>query len=636
MFLVNHSQNFYPLKCLSQKYRLEQLQRENSKIDRTNKPITSFFGGDQSPSRPPSDESKENDTPTKKADPKKSKHNITWYDKAKDEDLDVMYCRLCQKHNTKERYACKRLDNVNDHEQGEQHSQAITSAIKCLNFLLQHNIPYTDIFKHLSVGSNAKYTSHRMVDKFIDTMAEHVEDAVYTNIKSSPAYFIMADEPTDVSNRKPIDFSAKYIDVVTGELQTEFVKDVELPDGKAETIYDAAKDVIQTKLSLHNLVAFGSDGCNTMIGSKSGVATRLKDLKSNIININCHNHRLALAAKNSFEVIPLFRDIDDTPTHVFKHYHYSAVRTKSLEKIQKLLNDAEETKTIKNAVHTRWLSHLNAVTSLRDTYESVLVDLENATASGTDNRYRQATIRVVHVLCDVLKPVSQLALTFERNDVERSTIHPQLQSTLMTLGRLKEKEGVNTTKSSELIKKINVTWTPNELESVHTAEKKFIDGLVSNITTRLQNTEVIDKFTIFRKNIPNEVNNGFYGNVEIMYLAKHLKLDTSIAVNRMDLLTGPTATTKGLLKMEKTLGNIYSNILKISSAAAAVLPLSTAEVERMFSQVKRTITVLQNRTKVEKMNKFLILTQNNKYIDFQVITDKWMLKGNRRLIATKK
>jgi hypothetical protein len=87
--------------------------------------------------------------------------------------------------------------------------------------------------------------------------------------------------------------------------------------------------------------------------------------------------------------------------------------------------------------------------------------------------------------------------------------------------------------------------------------------------------------------------------------------------------------------MEKTLGNIYSNILKISSAAA-VLPLSTAEVERMFSQVKRTITVLRNRTKVEKMNKLLMITQNNKYIDFQVITDKWMLKGNRRLIATKK
>jgi len=370
--------------------------------------------------RPPSDESKENDTPTKKADPKKSKHNTTGYDKAwennrpwlycsKDEDLDVMYCRLCQKHNTKglngsskwnkEGYACKRLDKVKDHEQGEQHRQAleletrqqlgienainqesitdkdakaITSAIKCLNFLLQHNIPYTDIFKafidfathelhapdlqYLSVGSNAKYTSHRMVDEFIDTMAEHVEDAVYTNIKSSPAYSIMADESTDVSNRKHLVFSAKYIDVVTGELQTEFVKDVELPDGKAETIYDATKDVIQTKLSLDNLVAFGSDGCNTMIGSKSGVATRLKELKPNIINIHCHNHRLALAAKNSFEDIPLFRDVDDTLTHVFKYYHYLAVRTKSLEKIQKLLNDAEETKTIKNDVHTRWLS----------------------------------------------------------------------------------------------------------------------------------------------------------------------------------------------------------------------------------------------------------------------------------------
>ncbi|KAL3847978.1 hypothetical protein ACJMK2_018865 [Sinanodonta woodiana] len=484
-----------------QKRRLEQLQRENK-----------------------------NDTPTKKADPKKSKHNTTGYDIAwennrlwlycsKYEDIDVMYCRLCQEHNTKEGYACQRLDKVKHQEQGEQHRQALeletrqqlginnainqeyitkmrrplllaSNIFKVFIDFATHELHAPDL-QHLSVGSNAKYTSHHTVDEFIDTMAEHVEDAVYTNIKSSPAYSIMADESTDVSNRKHLVFSAKYIDV---------------------SIYDATKDVIQTKLSLDNLVAFGSDGCNTMIGSKS--------------------------AKHIFENIPLFRDVDDTLTHVLKYYHYSAVRTKSLRKIQKLLNDAEETKTIKNAVHTRWLSNLNAVTSLRDTYESVLVDLENATASGTDKRYRQtvqtsgrdkvrigsgpsassllkkklknaATIRVVHFLCDALKPVSQLALTFERNDVELSTIHPQLQSTLMSHGRLKEKEGVNTTKSSALIKKINVTWKPNELESVHTAEKKFINGLVSNImTTRLQNTEVIDKFSIFRNNIPDEVKNG--------------------------------------------------------------------------------------------------------------------------------
>ncbi|KAL3888807.1 hypothetical protein ACJMK2_001167 [Sinanodonta woodiana] len=505
-----------------------------------------------------------------------------------------MYCRLCQKHNTKslngsskwnkEGYACKRLNKVKDHEQGEQHRQefeletrqqlGIEKAInqesitKCLKFLLQHNIPYTDIFKalihfathelhapdlqHLSVGSDAKYTSHRMVDEFIDTMAEHMEDAVYTNIKSSSAYSIMAAESTDVSNRKHRVFSARYIDVVSGELQTEFVKDVEY-----------------------------------------GVATRLKELKPNIINIH---------------YITLFRDVDDTLTHVFKHYHYSAVRTKSLEKIQELLNDAEETKTIKNAFHTRWLSHLNATLKMQQqavqTIGTDKVRIESGpSASGLLKKIKNAaTIKAVHFCFTIYT---------------------------MTLGRLKEKEGVNTTKSSEQIKKINVTWKPNELESVHTAEKKFIDGLVSNITTRLQNTEVIDKFTIFRKNIPVEVKNGFYGNDEIMDLAEHLKLDvdetlyqwdlfkTSIVDNSMDLLTGPTATTKGLLKMEKTLGNIYSNILKISSAAAAVLPLSTAEVERMFSQV-----FLQNRTKVEKMNKLLMITQNNKYIDFQAMIDK--------------
>ena len=164
----------------------------------------------------------ENTPPTQKtSDPKKSKHSTSGYDKTwentrpwlyckQEDEHEVMYCRLCQQHNTKglngsvkwnhEGYACLRLDKVKEHENGEQHChalemetrqqlgiddalnqesisdkdfQAVTTAIKCLNFLLQKNIPYTDNFKafidfardelhapalqHLSSGSNAKY-----------------------------------------------------------------------------------------------------------------------------------------------------------------------------------------------------------------------------------------------------------------------------------------------------------------------------------------------------------------------------------------------------------------------------------------------------------------------------------------------
>lgn len=91
------------------------------------------------------------------------------------------------------------------------------------------------------------------------------------------------------------------------------------------------------------------------------------------------------------------------------------------------------------------------------------MDLENAVQSGQDKvrlgsgpsasglikklKNHQA-IHLVHFLCDALKPVTQLALTFEKNDIDLSTIHPSLKED----------------------------------------EKKFLDNLISNIERRLENS----------------------------------------------------------------------------------------------------------------------------------------------------
>lgn len=113
-----------------------------------------------------------------------------------------------------------------------------------------------------------------------------------------------------------------------------------------ETIFQETKTVVEKDLNFAGFSAFGSDGCNTMIGKKSGVTTRLKAIKPELITIHRSNHRLALAAKDSFEGIPIFRDIDDTLSHLFKYYK------NSLEKIQKLLDEGAIRK-IKSVAHTR-------------------------------------------------------------------------------------------------------------------------------------------------------------------------------------------------------------------------------------------------------------------------------------------
>ena len=186
---------------------------------------------------------------------------------------------------------------------------------------------------------------------------------------SCPVYAVMTDETTDVSNRKHLAFVVKYVDQDSGTVCVDFFKDTEIDDGKAETIFRETLDIVET-LGVEKFAAFGSDGCSVMIGKKTGLSTRLKEVKPDLISIHCQNHRLALAAKDSFESITTFKNIDETLTSLFKYYKNSAVRSKSLEKIQGLLEDSKVVK-MKKAAHTRWLSHIDALSSLRDSYTAV-------------------------------------------------------------------------------------------------------------------------------------------------------------------------------------------------------------------------------------------------------------------------
>ena len=47
-------------------------------------------------------------------------------------------------------------------------------------------------------------------------------------------------------------------------------------------------------VDIKKLRAFGSDGCSSMMGHKSGVSTRLAQLRPGLMSMHCAAHRLAL------------------------------------------------------------------------------------------------------------------------------------------------------------------------------------------------------------------------------------------------------------------------------------------------------------------------------------------------------
>ena len=87
----------------------------------------------------------------------------------------------------------------------------------------------------------------------------------------------MCDESTDISIKKELIQFGRIL--FNGESETHFLKLIQLPDGKAEIIEEAIIAYLQ-KAGIHMsaITSFGSDGASVMVGSSSGVATRLKRL----------------------------------------------------------------------------------------------------------------------------------------------------------------------------------------------------------------------------------------------------------------------------------------------------------------------------------------------------------------------
>lgn len=80
--------------------------------------------------------------------------------------------------------------------------KAITGAMKMVYWLTKNEVAhFTELaqIKHLSVGGNASYSSHRMVGEWLDN---NVEDDVLKGVRACPAVGLMCDKSTDISNPK--------------------------------------------------------------------------------------------------------------------------------------------------------------------------------------------------------------------------------------------------------------------------------------------------------------------------------------------------------------------------------------------------------------------------------------------------
>ena len=173
---------------------------------------------------------------------------------------------------------------------------AVKAAVQCLCWLVKSEIPHTTnydsllktvqfILKHLYQGENAKYTSQCVIQEFLQTLGNQIEELQLQEVKKCPRFSLMIDESTDVAVLNEMVVYIRYI-TPHAEVKTSFMKILELFNGTAQTSEEAVVNYLDnTNLPFSNMVGFATDGARVMTGRLNGVAARLKRRQPVLISV---------------------------------------------------------------------------------------------------------------------------------------------------------------------------------------------------------------------------------------------------------------------------------------------------------------------------------------------------------------
>ena len=126
-------------------------------------------------------------------------------------------------------------------------------------------------------------------------------------------------------------------------------------------------------LSISNCRGQCYDGAANMIGSKTGVATRIQAEEGRAILTHCYGHALNLAVGNAMKQSKHCRDALDTAFEIAKLIRFSPKRNAAFDKIraENASNDDCPNVGIRSFCPTRWTVRGNALENIVENYDAL-------------------------------------------------------------------------------------------------------------------------------------------------------------------------------------------------------------------------------------------------------------------------
>ncbi|KAF3833185.1 hypothetical protein F7725_026850 [Dissostichus mawsoni] len=435
-----------------------------------------------------------------------------------------MFCDICRKAKMSNGFVrgCTTMQKsaLNDHKSSHSHieasrsvamvkhveksqvacNEALKTQLKVVLHMANTNTPshlYPNLIHLLQsagcpdLNSAHTYTHHETVNQMEEAIAMTITSTIDDRIANSKYVGVIVDETTNITVEKML---ITYLTLQhKGEPETVFIGNYVIPSGTAECITTKIKDVLSGRgVAMARVVGLGSDGANVMVGRKAGVAQkmRLNDCPY-LVNIHCGAHRTALAARDASKAVREISAYVTTINNIYTYYKNSPIRTHRLNELQ---NEMEEHDllSLKQPSATRWLSLERAVKGIRANWVALVLELQEEEADrdcpvAKGIRKRLQTLMfpaLTHLLTDVLAVVNRMNLTFQKEDVNISSIQPVVSMTLASLDDLMNGPGEAETKFNEALQEgkfCGITLTQADAQTFSRVRTEYIAEVTKSI-----------------------------------------------------------------------------------------------------------------------------------------------------------
>ena len=185
----------------------------------------------------------------------------------------------------------------------------------------------------------------------------------------------------------------RWIDPESLSAYEDFLGFYEVRDIKSETIVKAIQDaLVRFQLSFSKVRAQTYDRASNMMGRKSGVATKIKEIQKNALETHCHGHSLNLSVKDVTSQCKLLKDTIGIVGEICVLVKFSPKRENLLGDLQENIegdfeNEEEKRKPISldKLCSTRWTVRAKCYQKIIDIYDKITELLDFSLKEGNLN-----------------------------------------------------------------------------------------------------------------------------------------------------------------------------------------------------------------------------------------------------------